>query len=75
MTAGDERRVRAQGSGTRCRHAGAYAQGSGLVGGGGDDATPRGPPNDDGPPDEAWILAHFDLGEEGVHVDVKDRGG
>ena len=65
----------AQGAGARSGHAGAHAQGAGLVGGGGDDSASGRAAHDDGAANEAGVLAHLDLGEEGVHVNVEDRGG
>jgi len=71
----DGGRFGAQGAGARGGHAGTHAQGPGLIGGGGDDSAPGRAAYDDGAADKARVLAHFNLREEGVHVDVQDRRG
>ena len=51
------------------------AEGSGLVGGGRDDAPAVAAADDDRAAGQLGVLEELDRGEEGVHVDVDDGGG
>ena len=68
--------VRAEAAGGAQRHGGVDAEFARFVAGGGDYATLIGlAADDDGFAAELGALEQFDGDEEGVHVDVEDRGG
>ena len=62
----------AEAFGTDGGHCGAHAEGSGFIGRGADDGAVAAPGNDDGFAAEVGVVALFDGGIEGVHVDMND---
>jgi hypothetical protein len=62
----------AEALGTDGGHGGADAEDSGFIGCSADDGAVAAPGNDDRFPAKVWVVALFDGGIEGVHVDMND---